>query len=323
MNKTKNILIISSNRLGDSIMSSGLHRVFKKDRNHKVTLVCGKLPSELFKYCEYIDHLIALNKRKFACHWFLLWLKLISIRWEYIIDLRGTGISLFLLSKHKHIYKKKNKIQKNHKVEEITKSITGKIINPSIKINSKLNFKNDNLKEILKLRTRYKLIMIAPTANWIGKIWPSERFLKLVNEFKKQPYFKKSIFLFVGPANEKYLVRKLFEKEDTQILDLFGKSTLIEIFNIMKHCKLFIGNDSGLMHMAALANIKTFGLFGPSDKFKYKPWGDGNVVISSLKTPDELMGYKGFDSRKCGSLMLDLKTKRVFKNVMKNLVNDK
>ena len=28
----------------------------------------------------------------------------------------------------------------------------------------------------------------------------------------------------------------------------------------MKHCNLFIGNDSGLMHMAALANIKTFGL---------------------------------------------------------------
>ena len=72
-------------------------------------------------------------------------------------------------------------------------------------------------------------------------------------------------------------------KRDTYILVLFGKSILIEIFNIMKHCKLFIGNDSGLMHMAALANIKTFGLFGPSDKFKYKPWGDGNVVISSLK----------------------------------------
>ena len=322
MNKTKNILIISSNRLGDSIMSSGLHEYFKKDRTHKVTLVCGRLPSELFKYCENIDHLISLNKRKFAYHWFLLWFKLIFIRWEYIIDLRGTGISLFLFSKYKYIYKKKNKIEKNHKVEEITKSITGKTINPSIKINPKLNFKNDNLKEIIKLRKSHKLIMIAPTANWIGKIWPSERFLKLVNDLNKQPYFRKSLFLFVGPANEKYLVRNLFEKKKTYILDLFGKSSLIEIFNIMKHCKLFIGNDSGLMHLAALAKIKTFGLFGPSDKFKYKPWGDGNIVISSLKTPDELMGYTGFDSRRCGSLMLDLKTQRVFENVMKNLVND-
>ena len=68
-------------------------------------------------------------------------------------------------------------------------------------------------------------------------------------------------------------------KRKIPILDLVGKSTLIEIFNIMKHCKLFIGNDSGLMHMAALANIPTFGLFGPSDKFKYKPWGDGNRAI--------------------------------------------
>ena len=107
MNKTKNILIISSNRLGDSIMSSGLHQFFKKEATNKVTLVCGKVPSELFKYCENIDHLITLNKRKFAYHWFLLWLKLIFIKWEYIIDLRGTGISLFLFSKYKYIYKKK------------------------------------------------------------------------------------------------------------------------------------------------------------------------------------------------------------------------
>ena len=91
----------------------------------------------------------------------------------------------------------------------------------------------------------------------------------------------------------------------------------------MKHCNLFIGNDSGLMHMAALANIKTFGLFGPSDKFKYIPWGRANIVISSSKSPDELMGYEGFDSKKCGSLMMDIKTQKVFENVMKNLVNDK
>ena len=322
MNKTKNILIISSNRLGDSIISSGLHQFFKQDKTHKVTLVCGKIPSELFKYCKNIDHLITLNKRKFAYHWFLLWFKLILIRWEYIIDLRGTGISFFLISRHKYIYKRKNSKKKSHKVEEITKSITGKIINPSIKINSKLSFKNNNLKKIIKLSKNHKIIMIAPTANWIGKTWPSERFLELVNYLNKQSYFKKSIFLFVGPANEKYLVRDLLGNKKNNILDLFGKSNLIEIFNIMKHCNLFIGNDSGLMHMAALANIKTFGLFGPSDKFKYKPWGKGNIVISSHKTPEELMGYKNFDSSKCGSLMLDLKTQRVFNNIMKSLVND-
>ena len=41
----------------------------------------------------------------------------------------------------------------------------------------------------------------------------------------------------------------------------------------MKLCDLFIGNDSGLMHMASLSSIKTIGLFGPSDKDIYGPWG--------------------------------------------------
>ena len=51
--------------------------------------------------------------------------------------------------------------------------------------------------------------------------------------------------------------------------------------------------------------------------------GKANIVISSTKTPHELMGYEGFDSKKCGSLMMDIKTQKVFENVMKNLVNDK
>ena len=77
MIKMKNILVVSSNRLGDCILSSGLHRYFKKnEKNSKVTLVCGDIPSELFKYCNDVDKLIVLKKRKFALHWFFLWTKI-------------------------------------------------------------------------------------------------------------------------------------------------------------------------------------------------------------------------------------------------------
>ena len=162
--------------------------------------------------------------------------------------------------------------------------------------------------------------MIAPTANWIGKIWPSERYLDLVDGLIKFPYFKKSLFIFVGPRDEKHLVDNIFESKKPYIFDLFGNSSLIEIFYIMKHCSLFIGNDSGLMHLAALAKVKTIGLFGPSNKFKYKPWGEGNICISSSKTPDELMGYKGFNAQNTQSLMLHLKTKTVLKEVILNTI---
>ena len=323
MIKTRNILIISSNRLGDAILSSGLNEYFAKGTNSKLTFVCGPIPSEIFKYCQNIDVLITLNKKKFSFHWFILWSKLIFTKWEYIIDLRGTGISFFLFSKNKYRYiKKKNNI-KEHKVTEITKPISGKTLQPHIKLSSNKNLKSNKLQEILELKKKYKLMMIAPSASWIGKIWPSERYLDLVNGLVKYSYFKKSLFIFVGPSNERYLVDNIFDLKRPYIFDLFGNSSLIEIFYIMKHCKLFIGNDSGLMHLAALAQIKTIGLFGPSNKFKYGPWGEGNICISSPKNPDELMGYKGFNAKKTKSLMLHLTTKTVLKEVILNVVEEK
>ncbi len=323
MIKTKNILIISSNRLGDAILSSGLNEYFTKSANSKLTFVCGSTPSEIFKYCQNINELITLNKKRFSFHWFTLWSKLIFTKWEHIIDLRGTGISFFLFSNKKYRYiKKKNNI-KEHKVSEITKPIVGEILQPHIKLSRNKDFKNNKLQEILKLKKKYKLIMIAPSANWIGKIWPSERYLDLVNRLIKHSFFKKSLFIFVGPSDERYLVEKVFGLKKPYIFDLFGNSSLIEIFYIMKNCKLFIGNDSGLMHLAALAKIKTIGLFGPSNKFKYRPWGEGNICISSPKNPDELMGFKGFNARNTKSLMLDLKTKTVFKKVILNTVKEK
>ena len=100
MVKTKKILIISSNRLGDCILSSGLNKFFKEGaKDISLTVVCGQVPSNLFKYCKYIDNLIILKKKKFSLHWIFLWFKLFCTTWNFVIDLRGTGITFFLLSR--------------------------------------------------------------------------------------------------------------------------------------------------------------------------------------------------------------------------------
>ena len=59
----KKILIISSNRLGDAILSSGLNKFFK-EKNYNITYVCGPLPFNLFKYCRNIDNILSLKKKK-------------------------------------------------------------------------------------------------------------------------------------------------------------------------------------------------------------------------------------------------------------------
>ena len=157
--------------------------------------------------------------------------------------------------------------------------------------------------------------MISPSANWIGKIWPIERFELLIRKLKKLKEFKKAIFIIVGSKDDENNILKLFDDKSLNLFNLVGKTNLAEIFLIMKKIDLFIGNDSGLMHLAALANSPTIGLFGPSDSSKYGPWGKKTMIIKN-KSPNELMGHEGFNPKNVGSLMIHLGVGFVYKNIV-------
>ena len=95
---TKKVLVISSNRLGDCILSSGLNNFFKNEfKDAKVFFVCGPIPGDFFKLCKNIDKIIILKKRKFSLHWLYLWKLTFFNYWDYIVDLRGTLISFFFI----------------------------------------------------------------------------------------------------------------------------------------------------------------------------------------------------------------------------------
>ena len=56
-------------------------------------------------------------------------------------------------------------------------------------------------------------------------------------------------------------------------LDMGGRFTLTQTAALLAQCALYVGNDSGLMHMAAAAGAPTLGLFGPSRASEYAPAG--------------------------------------------------
>ena len=58
-------------------------------------------------------------------------------KWELVIDLRGSVISFFLLSKKKIKYKKQKSTIKKHKVEDVTRYITGIVLNPQVNLSKK------------------------------------------------------------------------------------------------------------------------------------------------------------------------------------------
>jgi ADP-heptose:LPS heptosyltransferase len=81
-----------------------------------------------------------------------------------------------------------------------------------------------------------------------------------------------------------------------------GSVGLLEIYACLERAALYVGNDSGLMHLAAAAGIPTLGLFGPSREDLYAPWGPLTAVVRPLLSYEEMFPSH-VDDRNTGTLM--------------------
>ena len=94
------------------------------------------------------------------------------------------------------------------------------------------------------------------------------------------------------------------------MIDLVGKIDLLTAYACLKRARLFVGNDSGLMHLSAAAGAPTLGLFGPSDDRLYGPWGPN---ARALRGPRDFETFVKLDPTLSNQVchMLDLPTEWV------------
>ncbi len=95
-------------------------------------------------------------------------------------------------------------------------------------------------------------------------------------------------------------VRKL---PPQKTLDLIGRVDLPVAAACLGRCAFYVGNDSGLMHLAAAAGVPTVGLFGPSRESRYRPWGAHCAYVRTPESFEELTGGPDYDHRTTGTLM--------------------
>jgi ADP-heptose:LPS heptosyltransferase len=130
------------------------------------------------------------------------------------------------------------------------------------------------------------ILALGPTANWTGKVWPSERFAALAAELAPS-LPRVAVFAGPGPFEAGLAAPLLAALPDA--IDLTGRLTLSEAAACLARCALFVGNDSGLMHMAAAAGTATIGLFGPTPAAEYGPAGrSATPVISPTGRMEDL-----------------------------------
>ena len=134
-------------------------------------------------------------------------------------------------------------------------------------------------------------ITIHPGSGSPRKNWPVQNFLKVAGILKSDGF--RPVFV-MGPA-EKSLAAKI-EKgwygiissklPDAQEI-LFFPNDLMELADVLKNSAAYIGNDSGVSHLAAFLGIPTISIFGPTDPRRWMPLGlhSGAVFVENSCKP--------------------------------------
>ena len=124
------------------------------------------------------------------------------------------------------------------------------------------------------------------------KHWPVEYFAKLINMIGAKLIFEDVVVL--GSGNEAYLGEGLKNALHINVVNLAGKTDLIEAAAIIKGSLLFLGNDGGLAHLAVSQNTAVIAFYGPADPNVYGVYPDSSNKARLSKNLDCQPCYKNF-----------------------------
>jgi heptosyltransferase II len=101
-----------------------------------------------------------------------------------------------------------------------------------------------------------------------AKCWAPDRFAKALNEFLA--HTDADVILF-GTAAEATVSQAIAADLRRPPIDLTGKTSIADLPGVLSQCHLFLGNDSGAMHVAAAVRLPVVAVFGPTDPFGTAP----------------------------------------------------
>ena len=242
------ILFIAPSRIGDALLASGLVKVLTdKIPDAQFTFVGSALTAPLFAETPGVERVIVMEKQPLSGHWISLWNEVRGHKWGLVVDLRGSGLSGLLRRSRRAVHRPSHIAE--HKVVEAARllNLEDEPPAPFLFTSPETEARADRL-----TAGEGPILAIAPAANWMGKAWPAERFASVARRLLGPGgALAGGRLMVLGASRDREVARsvKAAVPSDRQI-DLVGAEPLLVCYAALKRSRLFIGNDSGLMHLA-------------------------------------------------------------------------
>ena len=296
----KKFLVIKIAAIGDVIMALPmLNEIRYFNENAHITWVCGKVVYPILKEFD-IDEIIVVDEKKLLSgnklekmiEVFKLWGRIAFRCYDSVFiahtDKRYQIITIFSFSKYKKSFSREMgnmlPIFGRHHSDEyarLTSSDKNTGENRFVKRNCQFKLPeiiSSNVLDVLKQCTGTKKIVLSPggaknvMADDACRRWPIEKYVELADRLLSDGYD----VILVGAASDLW-INKYFG--NMAVINVVGKTSLVELVELISKADCFVSHDSGPMHLAGLTKTRIIALFGPTMPMEKVPKNGNSVYI--------------------------------------------
>ncbi|MBI4964222.1 MAG: glycosyltransferase family 9 protein [Desulfomonile tiedjei] len=151
-----------------------------------------------------------------------------------------------------------------------------------------------------------RLVYASPAARWATKFWTVHGWAELADSLIDR---KSARVVFAGSPQDSAYIETIVERMKSPAIVAAGKLSLAEAVALIEAADVYVGVDSGPMHISAFVGTPVVALFGPTDPDKVGPYGTGHRVV---QVPG--LDCLGCRKRSCANrrCLEDLKPQAVF-----------
>lgn len=202
-----------------------------------------------------------------------------KVGYDLVVNLRDSILARFISAEHWGLLRGD---RNRHAVTRYLEVLNSRGVDiagsqPCIQITDAEKASVKKFLRIDEFATERLLIGIHPGGNWKYKLWQAEKFAQLADSLHTA--YNAAILLFAGPS-ERNLQAQIAEMMETPPL-IIEIDDLRELAALISSCNLYIGNDTGPMHIAAAVGTPVVALFGSTDRIRSGPYGEHHTVVQS------------------------------------------
>lgn len=279
----KNILVFSFSFIGDAVLSTTVvHPLRQHFPNSHITFLVGPHAVNLFANDPQLDATFVYDNRG-EHQGFYGRLKLIkalrSQNFDLVVNLRDSFIARCIGAEHWGLLRGDKNRHAVTRYLEVLSNYGVDITNahPHLQLTDAELTEAQRLLTEAEINSDKLIIAVHPGGNWQYKLWRAKKYAALADLLTEK--YDATILLFAGP-HERKLQSEVADMMNSQPI-IIDTDNLREVAALIASCNIYIGNDTGPMHIASAVGTRVIALFGSTNHIRSGPYGDKHTVVQS------------------------------------------